>query len=399
MINTLHKKYRSLFKIPKNWIYLDGNSLGPLQKNIIDTVSNVTINEWGEQIIKGWNESNWIKKPDYIGNQIAKLIGANENSVTVGDTLSIKLYQAISAAIQISKKDGLILSDISNFPSDLYIANSLLKEKNLPPVKLVNKLDLEKEMIRGKISILMLTHVDYRTGELHDLKKINKIAKDMDIITIWDFAHSIGSLPINVQDDFIDFAVGCTYKFLCGGPGSPAFLYVNPKHIKKIDPAIAGWLGHENPFNFDLSYKPAHDIKKFKIGTPPVIQMAILEKALKIWENLDINLVRKEAQLLTSIFIDKINKLNLDLKLISPKNSSERGNQVSYETYNAYEKMQTLIDFGVIGDYREPNIMRFGFNPLYNSEKDVIKATKIFERIIKKKIWKNYKYSKRNLVT
>ena len=155
MINTLHKKYRSLFKIPKNWIYLDGNSLGPLQKNIIDTVSNVTINEWGEQIIKGWNESNWIKKPDYIGNQIAKLIGANENSVTVGDTLSIKLYQAISAAIQISKKDGLILSDISNFPSDLYIANSLLKEKNLPPVKLVNKLDLEKEMIRGKISILM----------------------------------------------------------------------------------------------------------------------------------------------------------------------------------------------------------------------------------------------------
>tara|TARA_A100001011_G_C14247229_1_gene816141 strand:- start:298 stop:1497 length:1200 start_codon:yes stop_codon:yes gene_type:complete len=399
MVNKLHIKYKPLFQIPKNWIYLDGNSLGPLQKNIKKSVSYVTNEEWGKQLIKGWNKSGWMTQPDKIGNQIAKLIGAKDDSVTVGDTLAIKLFQALSGAIQVAKKRGVILSDNSNFPSDLYIANSYLKEIQLPPVRLVKKNKLEDELKKGNISILMLTHVDYRTGELHNLKKLNKIARDLGIITIWDFAHSVGALPLDVQNDNTDFAVGCTYKYLCGGPGSPAFIYVKPEHIKKIDPVIAGWLGHKNPFNFDLSYKPAKDIKRFRIGTPPVIQMAVLETALKIWEKVDINLIRKEAQLLISIFIEKINHLNLDMKLISPSNSNERGSQVAYKTTNAYEKMQALIDFEVIGDYREPDIMRFGFNPLYNSEKDVIKAIEILEIILRKDIWKDMKYSKRNFVT
>ncbi|MFL2801318.1 MAG: kynureninase [Paracoccaceae bacterium] len=399
MVNTLHKKYRPLFYIPQNWIYLDGNSLGPLQKSIINSVSNVITNEWGRQIIKGWNKANWMAQPDKIGNQIAKLIGANKDSVTIGDSLAIKLFQAISGAVQVSKNKGFILSDDSNFPSDLYIANSYLKEKNLPEVRVVHKTKIEDELQRGDISILMLTHVDYRTGEIYNLKKINNIARDMNIITVWDFAHSVGALPLNVKENHIDFAVGCTYKYLSCGPGSPAFLYVKPKHINKIDPVIAGWLGHENPFNFDLSYKPAKDIKRFRIGTPPVIQMAALEEALKMWDNVDINLIRKEAQLLTSLFINKIEHLNLDMKLISPKSQNNRGNQVAYQTENAFEKMQALIDYNVIGDYREPNIMRFGFNPLYNSEKDVNKAIKILKIIFKKDIWKNNKYSKRNFVT
>ena len=399
MVNSLHKKYRPLFQIPENWIYFDGNSLGPLQKTIIKKVSNMISNEWGEQIIKGWNKSNWMTQPDSVGNLIAKLIGADKNSVTVGDTLAIKLFQAISGALQVSKKTGFVLSDESNFPSDLYIANSYLKEKNLSEVQLVNKTKIEDELQKGKISILMLTQVDYRTGELYDLKKINNIAKKMGVITVWDFAHSIGALPLNVREDGVDFAVGCTYKYLCGGPGSPAFIYVNPKYIDKINPTIAGWLGHENPFNFDLNYKPARDIKRFRIGTPPVIQMSALEEALKIWDNVDINLIRKEAQLLTSLFIDKINDLKFDMRLISPRHSDQRGSQVAYVTKNAYEKMQALIDFGVIGDYREPNIMRFGFNPLYNSEEDIIKAIEILNKIFKDNLWKNKKYSKRKLVT
>ena len=399
MVNNLHKKYRPLFQIPENWIYFDGNSLGPLQKTIIKKVSNMISNEWGEQIIKGWNKSNWMTQPDSVGNLIAKLIGADKNSVTVGDTLAIKLFQAISGALQVSKKTGFVLSDESNFPSDLYIANSYLKEKNLSEVKLVNKTKIEDELQKGKVSILMLTQVDYRTGELYDLKKINNIAKKMGVITVWDFAHSIGALPLNVREDDVDFAVGCTYKYLCGGPGSPAFIYVNPKYIDKIKPIIAGWLGHENPFHFDLNYKPARDIKRFRIGTPPVIQMSALEEALKIWDNVDINFIRKEAQLLTSLFIDKINDLKFDMKLISPRHSDQRGSQVAYVTKNAYEKMQALIDFGVIGDYREPNIMRFGFNPLYNSEEDIIKAVEILNKILKDNLWKNKKYSKRKLVT
>jgi len=399
MVNNLHKKYRPLFQIPENWIYFDGNSLGPLQKTIIKKVSNMISNEWGEQIIKGWNKSNWMTQPDNVGNLIAKLIGADKNSVTVGDTLAIKLFQAISGALQVSKKTGVVLSDESNFPSDLYIANSYLKEKNLSEVKLVNKTKIEDELQKGKVSILMLTQVDYRTGELYDLKKINNIAKKMGVITVWDFAHSIGALPLNVREDDVDFAVGCTYKYLCGGPGSPAFIYVNPKYIDKINPIIAGWLGHENPFNFDLNYKPARDIKRFRIGTPPVIQMSALEEVLKIWETVDIDLIRKEAISLTSLFINKINNSKLKLSLISPKNPKKRGNQVAYKTENAYEKMQALIDLDVIGDYREPNIMRFGFNPLYNSEDDVIRATEILKKICNEEIWKKNKYSKRKLVT
>ena len=207
MVNTLHKKYKPLFYIPKNWIYLDGNSLGPLTKNIKNSISKVVTDEWGEQIIKGWNKSNWMTQPDRIGNVIAKLIGASKNSVTVGDTLAIKLFQAISGAHQISKKKGLILSDKSNFPSDLYIANSYLKDKNLSKVRLVSKNKIVDELNKGEVSILMLTHVDYRTGELYDLKKISKIARNMGIITIWDFAHSIGALPLSVKKDDIDFAV------------------------------------------------------------------------------------------------------------------------------------------------------------------------------------------------
>ena len=195
-----------------------------------------------------------------------------------------------------------------------------------------------------------------------------------------------------IKKDDIDFAFVCTYKYICGGPGSPAFIYVNPKHINKINPIIAGWLGHENPFNFDLSYKPAKDIKRFRIGTPPVIQMSALEEVLKIWETVDIDLIRKEAISLTSLFINKINNSKLKLSLISPKNPKKRGNQVAYKTENAYEKMQALIDLDVIGDYREPNIMRFGFNPLYNSEDDVIRATEILKKICNEEIWKKNKF-------
>ena len=391
----LVKKINSKYNQTPLFIKCDLKDIDELKNSI----SKVLTDEWGEQIIKGWNKSNWMTQPDRIGNVIAKLIGASKNTVTVGDTLAIKLFQAISGAHQISKKKGLILSDKSNFPSDLYIANSYLKDKNLSKVRLVSKNKIVDELNKGEVSILMLTHVDYRTGELYDIKKISKIARNMGIITIWDFAHSIGALPLSVKKDDIDFAVGCTYKYLCGGPGSPAFIYVNPKHINKINPIIAGWLGHENPFNFDLSYKPAKDIKRFRIGTPPVIQMSALEEVLKIWETVDIDLIRKEAISLTSLFINKINNSKLKLSLISPKNPKKRGNQVAYKTENAYEKMQALIDLDVIGDYREPNIMRFGFNPLYNSEDDVIRATEILKKICNEKIWKKNKYSKRKLVT
>ena len=399
MENDVFLRFNSLFEIPKDLIYLDGNSLGPLPKGAAKAISNVTHNEWGKLLIKGWNQSGWMDQPETLGNDIASLIGAKRDCVTVGDTLSLKVYQALASAIQIAPKDGVILSDKGNFPSDIYVANSILKQKNLPPVRLVNTDSLEDEIRKGDVSILMLTQVDYRTGYVHNIEKLTNLAKKEGIVTIWDLAHSVGALCLNVDQHDIDFAVGCTYKFLCGGPGAPAFLYVKPSHIPKIEPEISGWLGHEFPFKFDLSFVPASGIRKFRIGTPPVIQMAALKAALEIWKKVNMKVFRKKAQDMTQLFIEKIEGLGLDLELISPRNPSLRGSQVSFRTRYAYEKMQALIDNQVIGDYREPDIMRFGFNPLFNNDSQAIVAAQKLNSIIKENMWKNKKYTKRNLVT
>jgi len=399
MENDVFLKFNSLFEIPKDLIYLDGNSLGPLPKGAAKAISNVTHNEWGKLLIKGWNQSGWMDQPETLGNDIASLIGAKRDCVTVGDTLSFKVYQALASAIQIAPKDGVILSDKGNFPSDIYVANSILKQKNLPPVRLVNTDSLEHEIRKGDVSILMLTQVDYRTGYVHDIEKLTNLAKKEGIVTVWDLAHSVGALCLNVDQHDIDFAVGCTYKFLCGGPGAPAFLYVKPSHIPKIEPEISGWLGHEFPFKFDLSFVPASGIRKFRIGTPPVIQMAALKAALAIWKKVNMKVFRKKAQDITQLFIEEIESLGLDLELISPRNPSLRSSQVSFRTRYAYEKMQALIDHQVIGDYREPDIMRFGFNPLFNDESQAIIAAQKLNFIIKENMWKNKKYTKRKLVT
>ena len=399
MENDVFLRFKSLFEIPKDLIYLDGNSLGPLPKGAAKAISNVTHNEWGKLLIKGWNQSGWMDQPETLGNDIASLIGAKRDCVTVGDTLSLKVYQALASAIQIAPKDGVILSDKGNFPSDIYVANSILKQKNLPPVRLVNTDSLEDEIRKGDVSILMLTQVDYRTGYIHDIEKLTNLAKKEGIVTVWDLAHSVGALCLNVDQHDIDFAVGCTYKFLCGGPGAPAFLYVKPSHIPKIEPEISGWLGHEFPFKFDLSFVPASGIRKFRIGTPPVIQMAALKAALAIWKKVNMKVFRKKAQDITQLFIEEIESLGLDLELISPRNPSLRSSQVSFRTRYAYEKMQALIDHQVIGDYREPDIMRFGFNPLFNNDSQAIVAAQKLNSIIKENMWKNKKYTKRKLVT
>ena len=397
--NDIFSKYSSLFEIPQDLIYLDGNSLGPLPRAAAAELSNVVHGEWGKLLIKGWNQSGWMNQPETLGDDIAELIGAEKKCITVGDNLSLKVYQALYSALQIANSDGVVLSDEGNFPSDIYIANSLLKQKNMPPVRLVKTNELESEIQKGDVSVLMLTQVDYRTGSVHNMSKLTSLAKKNGIVTIWDLAHSVGALCLNVQQDNIDFAVGCTYKYLCGGPGSPAFIYVNPKHIPEIEPEITGWLGHKFPFKFDLSFVSASDIKKFRIGTPPVLQMAALKAALRMWKTVDMLSFRKKAKKITTLFIEEIEKLNLDLQLISPRNPCMRGNQVSFSTENAYEKMQALIDNNVIGDYREPNIVRFGFNPLFNDENQVIEAVRRLNLVIKEGLWRDKRYKKRNLVT
>ena len=398
-MNNIFKNTREQFYLPQDIVYLDGNSLGPLTIASQERIKKATIDEWGNLLIKGWNQAGWMEKPIKVGNQIAKLLKAKKNSIIVGDTLSIKEFQVISAAFQVAKKPGCILSDTGNFPSDLYIADQYLKDKNYPPLKLVSPEKIQDSILNDEISILMLTEVDYKTGRIHDMQALTKLAHSKGIITIWDLAHSAGAIEIDLEKTNVDFAIGCTYKYLCGGPGSPAFLYAREDHVKKIDPLIAGWLGHESPFSFNRDYIPAKDINKFRIGTPPVLQVASLEAALEVWDDISISEVRQKAKELTKLFCDEVFKSCKSFRLISPSDPEKRGKHVSFSTEHAYEKMQALIQLGVIGDFRGPNIVRFGFNPLFNSEEDVRLAVDCLYKVTKDKLWARQEYNCRNFVT
>ena len=385
---------KSLFDLPANTIYLDGNSLGPPTKKMSKKVGKFIKQKWAKLLIKGWNEDDWIHKPKSIGNQIAKLIGAEENSVVVGDTLSIKTYQALFAAIQLHPNRRIILTDIGNFPSDLYVAQGLLgsihpnyKLRLVEPTNILNALSDE-------VAVLFLTEVDFKTGRKHDMQRITEKAKKLGIITIWDLAHSTGVIPIHLKKFNVDFAVGCTYKYLNGGPGSPGFLYVARAHQNRIENPIKGWLGHSSPFSFESQYRGASGINKMQIGTPPIISSRALEISLKIFDEIEISHIRKKSIELTELFIDRINKNCPALELVSPREARFRGAHLAYRFEEGYAVIQCLIESGVIGDFRAPNLMRFGFNPLFIDKNDVLKASAILTDIVTKQKWnrKDLKY-------
>ena len=386
-MKTDFKATKSLFDLPTNTIYLDGNSLGPPTKKMSRKVDKFIKQKWAKLLIRGWNKDNWIHKPNSIGNKLAKLIGAEENSVIVGDTLSIKTYQALFAAIQLQPNRKIILTDSGNFPSDLYVAEGLLasiqpnyKLRAVEPSAILSALSDE-------IAVLFLTEVDYRTGRKHDMRKITNKAKKFGIITIWDLAHSAGVIPIHLEKFNVDFAVGCTYKYLNGGPGSPGFLYIAQEHQNKIENPIKGWLGHSSPFSFESQYQGAPGINKMQIGTPSIISFKALETSLKIFDKIDINDIRKKSIELTELFIERINKSCPELELVSPREAESRGAHLAYHFDEGYAVIQCLIKNGVIGDFREPNLMRFGFNPLFIGKNEVLKASEILTDIVRQKKW------------
>ncbi len=386
-MNSVFNKTKQLFDIPSDTVYLDGNSLGPPTKMTSEKVCALIERKWAKLLVKGWNEDNWIDKPKHVGNKIAKLIGAKDNTVVVGDTLSVKTYQALYAAIKLQKKRNVILSDTGNFQSDLYIAMGLIESFNQKYELKVVKPEDVAEAMTDEIGVLFLTEVDYRTGRKHDMSRLTEKARKLGIITIWDLAHSVGILPINLELLQVDFAVGCTYKYLNGGPGSPAFIYIAPKHHNTAQNPIKGWLGHSSPFSFLNTYHPAPGVEKMQIGTPPVIAITALEPSLDIFSEIDIKAVRQKSIELTDLFIIETRKKNPMLELISPDKAEERGAHVSYRFKNGYAVVRCLINHGVICDFRVPDIMRFGFNPLYINESDVRKASNILTKILKYKKW------------
>jgi len=392
-------QFKNLFSIPKDTVYLCGNSLGPPLKSMTNEIKNFIENEWAKELVKGWNSKDWFSQAKIIGNQISKIIGAPKNTIIVGDTLSTQVYQALTSAIKLNSKRKYILTDNGNFPADVYIAQGLLKLFNDEhEIKIV---DPEKviETINEEVAVVMLTQVDYRTSRLHDMKKVTEIAHKFGALTVWDLAHSAGVLPINLENAKADFAVGCTYKYLNGGPGSPAFIYVSPKHINKIEPALFGWHGHKSPFDFSLNYEASTGIDKMRIGSPSILSFAALGHSLDIWDNIDLKELRMRSIDLSELFISELDKLSLNFKLACPRDPNLRGGQISYICENGYEFMQAFIDKKLIGDFRAPNLIRFGFSPLYLDENDIMRAIKIIEQVSTEDLWKNYENINRKTVT
>ncbi len=390
---------RAQFHLPEGMIYLDGNSLGAMPLAAAARVAKTVQDEWGAMLITAWNKAGWMDKPMSVGNRIARLVGAEPDSVAMGDTLSIKVYQAIASALEMNPGRKVILSDSGNFPSDLYMAQGLCRTlgaeyqlKIVAPEEVLDAID-------DSVAVTMITEVDYRTGRKHDMAAITARAHKHGALTVWDLAHSAGAFPVELAKAGADFACGCTYKYLNSGPGGPAFIYVAPRHQDRARPALSGWQGHDAPFAFDLDYRPATGAERMRVGTPPILQMAALEASLDIWDTVDMAALRARSLALTDQFIKGVEAACPTLTLATPRDHAQRGSQVSFRHPEGYAIMQALISRGVIGDFRAPDIIRFGFTPLYTTHDEVAAAVEILSDIMAKSLWDTPQFKTRAKVT
>jgi kynureninase len=390
---------RAMFHLPEGVVYLDGNSLGPLPRAAAARVASAVTDEWGQLLIRGWNKAGWMDQPSRIGDRVARLVGAEPGSVVMGDTLSIKVYQALASALEMNPTRRVILSDTGNFPSDLYMAEGLCRTlgdgytlKTVPPEDLARAID-------DTVAVTLVTEVDYRTGRRHDMAAITAQAHAAGALTIWDLAHSAGAFAVHLSAAGADFAVGCTYKYLNSGPGGPAFIYVAPHHQDRARPALSGWLGHAAPFAFDLDYRPGTGIERMRVGTPPVLQLAALEAALDVWDQVDLDDLRSASLALQDQFIEGVEATCPDLALVTPRDHALRGSQVSFRHPQGYAIMQALIAGGVIGDFRAPDILRFGITPLFIGSTDIARAVEVLARIMQNGTWDRPEFHRRAKVT
>jgi kynureninase len=390
---------KSQFYVPEGMIYLDGNSLGPLPRNAKDRVGASMTDQWGEMLITGWNKAGWMDMPRRVGDRIARILGAANGSIVMGDTLSIKVYQALSSALDLRPDRRVILSDSGNFPSDLYMAEGLIKSLDRDyELRVVAPEDFY-DAIDDDVAVTLITEIDYRTGRRHDMQAITERAHACGAITVWDLAHSAGAVDVDLTGANVDFAIGCTYKYLNGGPGAPAFIYVRPDLADAVSPALSGWLGHAAPFDFELNYRAGDGIDRLRVGTPPILGLVALDAALDVWDHVDIADVRARSIELSQAFIAEINAGCPALKLASPSNPHARGSQVSYHFEQGYAAMQAMIDRKIIGDFRAPDLMRFGFTPLYIDVDQVRAAARTLCDVINFNLWDDPKYKTRQKVT
>lgn len=393
---------REKFSLPSGIIYLDGNSLGALPKAAQARVARVIDQEWGVDLITSWNRHGWIDLPLRVGDKIARLIGAAPGEVAISDSTSINLFKALYAALRLRPERRVILTEQANFPTDVYAAEGLIHllggRHRLQFV--------EAQDIPGAVSddtaVVMLTQVNYRTGALHDLAEVTQAAHRAGALMLWDLAHSAGALPVDLNAAQADFAVGCGYKYLNGGPGAPAFIFVARRHQPDFVQPLSGWLGHADPFAFEPSYRPADGIGRALCGTPPILSLAALEIGVDTILASDMTAIRAKSMALGDLFIRLVEgsgAARLGLKLAGPRAAQARGSQVSFHHAQGYPVMQALISRGVIGDFRAPDILRFGFAPLYVRYVDMWDAAQILIDILETRGWDRPEFHRRAAVT
>ncbi len=407
---------RQQFTLPEGVIYLDGNSLGVLPKTAAARVAEAVTAEWGQGLIRSWNSAGWFELPQRLGNKIARLIGAAPGEVVATDSTSINLYKVLSAALHIAAQDAptrkVIVSERSNFPTDLYIAEALCRERGFR-LQLVEPEEINTALT-SEVAVLMLTHVNYRTGAMHDMAAVTAAAHAAGVLTVWDLAHSAGAVPVNLNAAQADFSIGCGYKYLNGGPGAPAFVWVNPKHADRFWQPLAGWWGHAAPFEFTPDYKPAAGISRYLCGTQPILSMTALECGLDTVLAAEamggMQALRKKSLALTDLFIQLVEErcAGHGLGLATPRDHAQRGSQVCLtRNEGAYAIVQALIARGVIGDFRAGDgavgkhldILRFGFTPLYIGFEDVWNAVEHLKQVLETAEWKKAEFNQKHAVT
>ena len=392
---------RDKFDLPDGMIYLDGNSLGPVPKGVSARLKEVVEAQWGNDLIKSWNVHNWMDLPQRVGDRIANLIGADQGEVLACDTTSINLFKLLAAALELRPDRHVIIGQADNFPTDNYLAEGLIRlTGGRHELRLIEGDDLTAA-IDDSVALVFLTQVDYRTGYVQDMAAVTKAAHNAGALILWHLCHSAGALNVRLNAAEADFAAGCSYKYLNGGPGAPAFLFV-AKHLQdQVQQPLSGWHGHAAPFEFERAYRPAPGIMRQLCGTLSILALSALDAALDVFDDVDMADLRAKSQMLTALFIDLMEKRcgSHGFTLATTRDQTRRGSQVSWRHDMGYPIMQALIADGVVGDFRSPDILRFGFAPLYLRYVDVWDAVTVIDRVMVERRWDRPEFHQRAAVT
>lgn len=394
--------FRARFRLPEGVIYLDGNSLGPPSRAMRARVEAVLADEWGRDLIASWNRHGWFRLPERVGARIAPLVGAGADEVIAADSVSLNLFKLLAALLRRSDSRRVVLSDATNFPTDLYVAEGLvgLLRESGAELRLVPPHDFEAAL-GPEVAVATLSQVDFRTGQKHDLRRLTGAARKVGVPIVWDLSHSAGAFPLQLNDVGVEFAVGCGYKYLNGGPGAPGFLYVARRLQQSLDTPLSGWMGHRSPFAFETRYRPAPGMRRFLSGTPGILSLIALEEGLRTFEGVDLEALQAKGQDLGDLLIRLVGErlAEFGVESASPRNAAERGSQVSLRHPDGYPVMQALIARGIVGDFREPDLLRFGFAPLYVRYRDVWDAVENLREVLVRKEYRNPRFVARNPVT